>query len=93
METWLKECRETLMDGGVVVINNRLSVDQSDFNNKFFDVSNRPEYLKASFNAVIEEVINELLEHHFEEAMKYKNQQDQDEAAIAEHVLNQLDAA
>lgn len=85
METWLKECRDILMDGGKIKINNQITVDQFLFNDKFYVISNEEEYLNASFNKIIDTVVYELLSHHFEEYTHYCNEQLKAEAAISDY--------
>lgn len=93
MENWIKECREILMDGGDIIIDSNTTVDQFSFNDKFFDVSNRQEYLKASLNQVISVVVDELLTPYYAQAMAYQDKLSKDEAAISEYQNHQLDAA
>ncbi|AWM80522.1 hypothetical protein DKL61_09225 [Gammaproteobacteria bacterium ESL0073] len=81
------------MDGGDIVIDSNTTVDQFSFNDKFFDVSNRGENLKASFNQLFNIVLDELLTPYYAQAMAYQNQLSKDDAAIMEYQLNKLDAA
>lgn len=88
MEQIIAECRAKLLDGIPIKINNREVIDQSAFDDKFFEVINRPNYLKAPFNEVINVVIDELITPRISEISLYRNQEMQLDSNILEFEIS-----
>lgn len=87
---WLKDCKEALIKGESIFINDSLSLNKEELNYQFFIRSSEDRNLSLSINELLDLTIKEFIEPYFKMFIAYYNSQLKIDTAISDYEFSKI---